>query len=197
MPGLSPPPSFRLVVSAGLFGAFLMAQGRRDGLVLVEDSPAGALRSFFAVALCLPGFLALRFLTWWTTPPETELLLRPLAAEMIGYVLAWASFALCSQALAETWGRNALWPRFIAAFNWSNVVQYLVLLALALPSGLNLPLWIEQGLALGGIGYALWFEWFVVRLALSVDGGRAAALVALDLIIGLFVGGIAQSLSTG
>ena len=52
-------------------------------------------------------------------------------------------------------------------------------------------------MTIAGLGYAVWLEWFVTRHALGVDGMRAAALVGVDLAIGLFLGGLIGSLSAG
>jgi hypothetical protein len=183
------------VAAAGLIGAALMARGRPAGLALIEDTPEGAWRSFFAAVICLPAFLALRFFAWSESGMPSDGLFRPVVAEALGLACAWAGFALASMPLAMVWGRGAAWPRFLAAWNWSNVVQYMVLLAVAVLTSLPLPPFMGPGLMLAGLGYALWIEWFVVRQALGVSGGRAAAMVALDLSIGLFVGGVVQRLS--
>jgi hypothetical protein len=76
-------------------------------------------------------------------------------------------------------------------------VQYLVLLAVMAPAALGLPPLLAQGLGLAGLGYAIWIEWYVTRAALEVGGGRAAAMVLLDLMIGLFLGSLVQRLSFG
>lgn len=178
-------------------GALLLARGRASGLALIEGTAGGAWRSFFAAFLCLPAFLALRFFAWAEGGMPEDSLVRPLVAELIGYATAWAAFALASLPLAEAWGRGAQWPRFLAAWNWTNVVQYLVLLALALPGALGLPAVVGQVTMLAGLGYAVWIEWFVARTALGLDGSKAAMLVVLDLAIGLFLGGLVQRLSMG
>jgi hypothetical protein len=49
-------------VTSGLHGALLLARGRADGLRYVEDDMAGAARSFWAAAICIPAFLCLRLL---------------------------------------------------------------------------------------------------------------------------------------
>lgn len=184
-----------MVIEAGLRGASMLARGRPEGLMLIESSPAGVARSFWAAALCLPGFLALRLLGWAETGvPDVG---RSLLAELLGYVCTWAGFALASLPLAEATGRRAEWPQFIAAWNWANVVQYLVLLALTVPASLGLPPLLANGLGLAALGYALWLEWFVAKAALRVSGGRAAAFVLLDLMLGLFVGGLVGRLSGG
>ena len=166
-------------------------------MALMENTLPGAWRSFFAAVICLPAFLALRFFAWSDDGPPGGDFGRPLVAEIIGYACSWLIFALLSQPLAESWGKGAQWPRFLVAWNWTNVVQYILMLSLALPGVLGAPLAVSQVLMLVGLCYAVWIEWFVVRTVLGVDGPRAAALVGLDLAIGLFLGGLVQRLSMG
>ncbi len=185
------------VIAAGLQGALLLARGRPEGMAGFETTPAGALRSFWAAALCLPAFLALKLLAWGIGGAPSQGVLKPLVAELISYVCAWVGFALASQPVAQAAGRMALWPRFIAAWNWGNVVQYLVLLAMTVPSLLGVPPMVAHGLGLAGFGYALWLEWFIARAALQVGGGVAFAFVVIDLAIGIFLGGFTARLTGG
>lgn len=187
----------RDVIAASLAGAFLLGRGRTEGLMLIEDSPEGAWRSFAAALICLPALLAIRLLAWASLGAPEGGALRALVAEVTAYAIAWVGFALISLPLAQSWGRGGSWLRFIAAWNWTNVVQYALMLALVLPGALGLPMAIVQLLTLGGLAYALWLEWFVARHALGVDGARAAALVGVDLALGLFLAGMIQTLTGG
>ena len=196
MPGLSPAAPLRQTIASGLRGAFRLARGRVEGLLLIEGTPEAVRRSFTAALLCLPAFVALKLLSWAGSPPATGLA-RSFAAEFIGYVVAWAGFALASLPLAEAQGRRAEWPHFIAAWNWANVVQYLVLLVLTVPAAFGLPDVLARGLGLAALGYALWLEWFVAKAALHISGGRAVGFVLLDLLIGIFVGGFVAQLAGG
>jgi hypothetical protein len=94
-------------------------------------------------------------------------------------------------------GRRVLWPRFIAAWNWVNLVQYGVVALLSLPGLLGLPAMVADTLALMGLGYAMWLQWFATRLALGLAGPRAAVFVALDLALSLFLSGLAAKLALG
>jgi hypothetical protein len=161
----------------------------------MEGTAEGAWRSFSAAFVCLPAFLAMRLFAWAGSGAPPGGVLRGLAAELIGYTIAWIGFALVSLPMAQGWGRRDAWPRFIAAWNWTNVVQYLVLLALAVPGALGAPAGLASALTLAGLGYAVWLEWFVARHALGVDGAKAALLVAVDLAIGLFLSGLIRTLS--
>jgi hypothetical protein len=175
----------------------LLGRGKPEGLALMESTPDGAWRSFAAALVCLPAFLAMRAFAWSDLGAPPIGVGRSLVAELSGYVIAWFGFALASLAIVQSWGRVALWPRFIAAWNWTNVLQYAVLLVLMLPGMLGLPLAFAQVLTLAGLAYALWLEWFVVRHALGVDGLRAAVPVAVDFVLGLFLSGLIRSLSGG
>jgi hypothetical protein len=185
------------VITAGLAGAFLLGRGKPEGLALMEDTPEGAWRSFAAALICLPAFLAIRLFAWAASSLPEGGFLRGLSAELIGYAIAWSAFALLSLPITMNWGRAAAWPRFIAAWNWTNVVQYLVLLALMVPGLLGLPALLSGLLSLAGLAYAIWLEWFVARRALGVDGLRAGLLVVVDLMLGLFLGGLIRTLSEG
>ncbi len=187
----------RLTIAAGLAGAFLLARGRAYGLALMESTHEGAWRSFVAAFVCLPAFLALRFFAWAGMGVPEGGFGRSLLAELLGYATAWVTFALLSLPIVDAWGRSAAWPRFIAAWNWTNVVQYLVLLALSVPALLGLPPMLAQALALVALGYALWLEWFVTRAALEVDGGRAVFLVLVDSVLGLLLAGVIRAMSGG
>jgi len=187
----------RTIIVAGLAGALLLARGRPEGLSLVESSPAGAWRSFVAALICLPALLGIRFFSWVTFGTPEGGMLRALIAELTAYAIAWVGFALLTLPLAQAWGREASWPRFIAAWNWTNMVQYALMLVLTVPAALGLPPVVTQALTLCGIGYAFWLEWFVARHALGVEGGKAAALVGLDLMLGLFLAGMIRTLSGG
>jgi hypothetical protein len=174
---------------AGMQGALLLAWGRPDGLRHVEDGYAGALRSFWAAALCLPGFLFLRLLDWSTGGMPANLA-HAAALELLSFVIGWAAFALASRPVAIMLGREDHWPRYLAAWNWCNVVQYLMLVAAALPRLLGAPVIVDETAGLFAFGWALWVEWYATRLALDVGRLQAAGMVLLDLAIGLGLSGL-------
>ena len=185
------------MIQAGLRGAFMLARGQAHGLMLVEDTPLGARRSFLAAAICLPAFLALRLMSWANGEAPGRGVAFGLAAELFGYVFAWAGFALASLPMAQAAGRGKEWAHFLAAWNWGNVVQYLVLLALTVPALLGLPPTLAYGLGLAAFGYALWLEWFIAKEALKITGFRASVFVVLDLLLGVFIGGFVAKLTGG
>ena len=174
----------------------MLARGRAVGAAAFAPTMEDARASFLAALICLPIFLVLRS---FAGPASLDGLdpVRALAADLIAYVCSWAGFALASRPVAEAMGRGALWPRFIAAWNWANLVQYLVLAVLTLPALMGLPGLLVDTLGLLGLGYAMWLQWFAARAALGVSGLRAAGFVALDFGLSLFLAGLAVRLATG
>jgi hypothetical protein len=173
-------------VSAGLQAALLLARGRPDGLRFVEEDLAGAGRSFWAAAVCLPAFVCLRLLAWTESgaPPASA---HAFAIDLLFYVIGWVGYVVLSRPVVEALGRANRWPRYIAAWNWCNVIQYFLLVAAAIPELLGVPGWFGQTCQLVALGWALWLEWFAARIALEVPGPAAAGLVGLDVALGLLL----------
>ena len=175
---------------AGLQAAWLLARGRPEGARLLSVPPADALaaaaRSFWAAPLCLPAFVCLHVIGWMESGLGA-FPARGFALDLLGFVIGWAGFALLTRGLAARLGRQALWPGFITAWNWCNVLQYMLLVAAALASLLGLPDVVAETAWLAAMGWALWLEWFATRLTLAVPALTAVALVALDFSIGLML----------
>lgn len=183
-------------MTRGIAGALLLARGRAEGIAAFQPTMEDARASFLAALFCLPIFLLLR--AGFPAPGSAVVdPMRGLAADLIAYVCSWAGFALASLPLTEALGRRAMWPRLIAAWNWVNFVQYLVLGALALPAMLGVPGSVSDALGLVGLGYAIWMQWFAARAALQVSGLRAAAFVAVDLGLSVFLSGLTARIALG
>jgi hypothetical protein len=170
---------------AGLRAALLLAGGRVEGLRAIPADLAGAARSFLAAAVALPLFLLLLA----TTARQGGVALSPtmLVLQVLGYAIAWAGYAVLSHRLVGALGKAGRWPRFIALWNWVNVVQYLMLLGGSLPALAGAPRGLTLAAALGAQAWALWLEWYATRLTLDVPGLIAAAVMAPDVLLGLVV----------
>ena len=178
-------------LGAGLRGAVLLARGQAAGLALIDGSAEGAAKSFQVALFCLPPFIILRLLSWAAGTPPGGGYGVGLAAEILGFVLA-------SLPAAEAAQRRARWPLFIAAWNYTNVAQYaLLMLVGGVPVLLGLPDTVAQVLGLAALGYVIWLEWFVARVALNVPPIQAAGFVLMDLAISVFVAGLVARLSAG
>ncbi|MCA3420470.1 MAG: hypothetical protein INF88_16390 [Roseomonas sp.] len=177
-------------MARALAGAFMLARGQTAGLAAFENTLPVAAYSFRAAAICLPIFMFFKDQT--STPDDVVL---TLFVDLLLFAASWAGFALASLYLARALGVAEAWPRFIAAWNWSAVVQYLALAVLSLPG-----LLLGRGglLDLGGLlalFFAVWMEWFVARHALRLSPLGAAGFVGLDLGIAVFLGGFAARIT--
>ena len=61
---------------------------------------------------------------------------------------------MTSYEVAGLLGRREMWPQFITLWNWCNVVQYLMLVAAALPGLLGLPDILGQTAWLVALGWS-------------------------------------------
>jgi hypothetical protein len=173
-------------IGSGLHAALLLATGRREGLLLVQPERVGAVRSFWAAAVCFPAFVCLRLLAWSEEglPPHPA---HAFALDLLSYLIGWVGYVVISRPLVETLGRGAHWLGYVAAWNWCNVAQYFLLVVAGVPGLLGAPEWVDQALQLIALGWALWLEWFAARIALKLAPLAAAGLVAVDLGLGLFL----------
>ncbi len=168
---------------SGLRGALLLAGGRREGLDAFPNDPAGAARSFRAAWVGLAPFLVLLGLGPRLGGPALSAPM--LALQLLGYAIGWAGYAVLSHRLVGALGKAARWPRFIAAWNWVNVVQYGLLLAGSLPALVGAPAALAQAAALTAQLWALWVEWYAIRLTLDTSGPVAAVVMAPDVLLGV------------
>lgn len=177
-------------LTLGLRAALQLARGRVEGADLVceggpEEHLARARQSFVAPLLCLPMFLAVQ--VWVVPVPAKAAQDWALLRELAGFLLGWLGYAVLSHRLALEMGRAALWPRFMALWNWCNLVQYLLLMAALVPQLLGAPAVVSQTAWVVAMGWAVWLQWSATRLGLGLSGGRAALMVVVDMALGVVV----------
>jgi hypothetical protein len=180
-------------ISSGMHAALLLARGRPEGLRHADSDVAGAARSFWAIAVALPAFICLRLLggSGGAVPAHD------FALDLLSYIIGWIGFALLSRPVVEAMGAAAHWPRFIVLWNWCNVVQYLLLVLASVPGLLGAPGLLQETVSVVAIGWALWLEWYAIKLALEVSTLAALGLLGLDLSIGLALTALGQGLTGG
>jgi hypothetical protein len=171
-------------VSIALHGAWRLARLDRGGVAYFDVSETGFWRSFNAAVLVYPAFL---ILTWAHTDDETWRAagaFRVILVETIGYIMDWVAFPLAMLPVARYLDRERRWLPFIVVFNWSQVLQaVLILLVEGLASGALLSDPVGLGLVRAAFVAALLYEWFVARVALEIGAGAAAGIVAVDLVL--------------
>lgn len=182
-------------VTSGLYAALRLASGRADGVVLVAGDGESVARSFWAIALCVPSVVA-RLLMSWAAAGVPANAPHLLAREMIVFVLGWLVFVEITHRLAPMLDRSQQWGRFIAVWNWCNVVEGVLVVVGGIPGMLGAPAIVDQAFELIAIGWALWLEWYATRLALGVKAPIAAWLVVLDQSIGVLLAALAVLVSS-
>jgi len=173
-------------IGTGLHAAVLFARGNAAALRFVETDMAGAARSFWALPIGLPAIVALRLMTWVESglPPHPG---HEISLDLMGYLVGWLAFALLSFHLVPMLGCAPRWPRFIAAWNWCNVIENMLVVLGSIPGLLGAPPMLNEAAWIFAVGWALWIEWFATRESLGTTGMSAALLVLLDQMIGLLL----------
>jgi hypothetical protein len=181
-------------VTLGLHAALRLARGRADGAVLVPGDRKTIVRSFWAIALCLPSVVGRLLMSWVDTgiPADAGHLA---AREVIVFVLGWLVFVEVTHRLAPMIGRADRWGRFVAVWNWCNVVEGLLIILGGVPGTLGAPAIVDEACELVTVGWALWLEWYATRLAFGVKPLTAVGLVLLDQSIGIMLASLAMLLA--
>ena len=167
-------------IAKSLYGAYLLAKAKKDGMSYFDTSLVGFWRSFIAAALVAPIFFFLMTIRFVNGDVDTSAL-RFLSIEAIAYIIGWFLFPLIIFYLVQTLERDREFIGFIVAYNWASVIQNSVYLPFAIL--------FEIGLV-GGSGaefvnlillcLVLTYTWFVTKTALNINGFVATGIVFLD-----------------
>ena len=178
----------------GLNAALRLARGRADGVVLVPGDRKTVIRSFWSVALCLPTVVCRLAMSWVVAGVPSDAL-HLLGREVIVFVVGWLVFVEVTHRLAPLIGRAERWARFIALWNWCNVVEGVLIIIGGIPGMLGAPAIVDEACELIAIGWALWLEWYATRLAFGVTPVTAILFVLLDQSIGIMLASLALLIS--
>jgi hypothetical protein len=171
-------------VSTGLHGALLLARGRPDGVRCVDSDRIAATRSFWAIPLCLPSVVCLKLLDWLATGGPAQAPLE-LCRYIMAFLVGWLLFVWISHYIASMLHREAQWPRFIAIWAYCSVIENTLVAIGSLPGPLGAPSIIDQAAGLAMTGWALWLEWYAIRLSLQVGPLIALVVVIVDFSLGV------------
>ena len=178
----------------GLYAAWRMFLRDPHAATYFENSYAGAVRSYWAVAVALPIYL-LGIAIEYATPATSQYNIGVLA-ERAGLLSAGLSefciFILCMfvawplvvDRLVGFFDCEKNFFRYVAAYNWMHVP--FVLMGLLFVTGKMTGI-IHDGnsliAALSMYGIIWSYHWFILRHALGINAGYAAMLVALEFIV--------------
>ena len=182
----------RRELAASVYGAYRLARLDPNGLRFFDASPAGARRSFYAAGIVAP-FFALMLAVGAPEPASDTL--RFSLVQGIAYVLSWVAYPVIVEWLTRLLGCRERFESYLAAYNWSVVLQNAAVFPVALLTGL--------GLLAPQVGQLLWFGvflaillyiGFIAHTALEVAPVTAAGLVLLDVLLSALIDGIASGL---
>jgi hypothetical protein len=176
-------------VASGVQGALLLARGRREGIERVESDQTAVIRSFWAIPLSLPSVVCLQLLEWLATGVPANVPIA-LGRYLMLFLIGWLTFVWVSHHLAARLQRQVQWPRFIAIWAYCSIVENTLVAIGALPGALGAPAILDQASQLIMMGWALWLEWYAIRLSLQVGPLIAVLLLLIDFIIGTFLSGL-------
>ncbi len=173
-------------ITAGLYGAWQLALGKRGGLAHFDATPEGAWRSFAAGIIALP--LVLFFQTQGILESEmikasTE---RVLIVSALAFILDWGAYPLLVLHLAPRFGFDDKVLRYLPAFNWGRLLG---VIAVSLVSLVTMGIGGGAQLLFGFIvmGALIVYFWWVAKAALEISNGQAGFLVGIDLVITYFI----------
>jgi len=174
-------------VLISLYGVWRLLLRDPRGVEWLDNSIDGYWKSFFCALLILPGYIA-----WIGFAPsdvyEGVGLLRIISVEGIGYVIGWVSWPLAMAYVASAVSRDDNYIRYIVAYNWATVIQItLFLLVLLLLFVLQLPEGVVAVVTFCVMAVLLYYHWYILRVALDVSSGAAAAMVFGEYLLSQFV----------
>lgn len=182
-------------VTAGLFAALRLARGRADGVILLPDDRKTLWRSFWAIPICVPLVVARLVQPWLDTGVPADAV-HQIAREIVVFVVGWLAFVEITHHMALAPGKPGRWGRFIALWNWCNVVEGVLVVAGCIPGMLHADPIVDQTAQIVTLGWAFWLEWYAARLTLGIGAAGAMGIVALDQLIGIVLATVAMSLGS-
>jgi hypothetical protein len=181
-------------VANALTGAWRLANRDRGGMRYFDASLGGFWRSFYAAALCAPGYA---LIVWERLADRLapDGALHAVLVEGIVYVIGWVAFPLAAYYLVEALDRGRQYLGYIVAYNWANVLQVAlyVVAVLVISTGLT-PQPLEGALALGITLAVLLYQFYIARIALDLPALPASAMVALDFVLSLLLYALVEML---
>jgi hypothetical protein len=182
-------------IANALHGAWRLARLDRSGLAFFDHGETAFWRSFIAALIAFPAFLLFLPLGPGDADAGTTDWVRILLVETIAYVIGWTAFPLVILPVTRFLGCEARWLDFIIVYNWSQVLQYGLILAVVMLSlsGLAPPFLATLLLYLAYVAVFA-YEGFIARIVLDIAWPAAGMIVLIDLVLGRLVSMAAESL---
>lgn len=176
-----------------IYAVWRLVRADRSALTLLDDSPEGFVKSFFAAALVAPLWI----LHEWMRLGDERIATGPfglVAIEGLTYAISWMAFPVAMIFVAEALGRGGRYFRHIVAWNWAVVIQALFVVPLAVLAGEVQAL---AGLLLFAQIAIFVYQWYVTRATLEVESFPAIGVVFMGWTLDLLIAGVGHSMLLG
>lgn len=181
-------------LSVALYGAWRFATLDRAAIQFFDNTPDAFWKSFNAVWLALPAYALLVLLSFAQHPVDAGPF-RILSVEIISYAIGWVAFPLIMVAFTDTVKCDRNYFRFIAAWNWSIVLQaYFFLGISAFSASGTVPESLGGLISLVATFAIFFYQGFVAKTTLDITMPAAFLVVVVDLAIAIGLSLISRSL---
>lgn len=169
-----------------IFGAWLLARLDASGAQYFDESPAAALRSFFAAVLVAPAFAATVLLARDKAPEAGTFTV--VIVSLLTYSLLWTAYPLIAYRVCQAIDREQAFFRYLSALNWASVIadHFQLAVVIFLVGGL-VPTVLAPLVQLAMWACLLGYAWFVARSCLRISGLAAAGFVVLQSVVVVFI----------
>jgi len=185
-------------IARGVQGAWRLARLDPGGMDEFDKTVEGFWRSFWAAGVLAPVYLFMMSMDF-TTIDDQSSPVRFVAIETIALVIAWVAFPLLMFHVTKLIDREANYIGYVVAYNWSHLIQMLIILPVQVLSPIG-----PSGEIAGGAAFLLlvatimilFYVGYIAKTALKISGPMAAGIVAIDYGLTLFINAIKLSMLT-
>ena len=194
-------PSFAEIASS-LQGAIMLARRDTAGFACFTMTADGFWRSFLAVLLVAPLYLAVSSLG--SDPGTTELSegsreSPSVLVRLVVLTVEWLAYPAAMAFVTRLLGLQHNYVPYVIVYNWSSVLAmaavtppFLLNAAGIIDTRATVALFVVLSLLV------IYYRWYIARTALATNGPTAAGIVAFDFVFSMFVGiGVERLLNPG
>lgn len=182
-------------IARALYGAWRLARFDARGLDYFDRSLDGFWKSFFAAAIAAPAHFGLLALAGSDSPIAIGGLFG-LMREAAIYAISWLAFPLAMVYVTRHLDREDRFFDYIVPYNWASILQIVAfLLVSALAVGGVIPQTLAGIATMFAFVAILAYQWFIARTGLGIGAGAAIAVVFFDMVVGLMVRLLGQSVA--
>jgi hypothetical protein len=175
-----------------LGAAIRLARGDATALQLLDTSMAGFWRSFGAIFIVAPIYLIAMTAEMQLSEAVAGVGMTPdfgfYLARLVTLGIDWIAYPAAMVFVARMLALSRVYAAYIVAYNWTSVVIVVVLTAPAL--GFSIGLLSATLASIASLIITLWalyFRFYVARIALGAPVGTAIGLVIFDFALSLSI----------